>query len=82
MLLFVETVVKTEDQDETSIDMFDVEEFHAILERDFSAETNADETSETARVNEEQETDSDATEVDEDHSAVSGQWFVYIHFIL
>ncbi len=75
-------MVKTEEQSESAIDMFD-DEFHAIMEQDFSAETNANETSEAMRVEEEHETDSDATEIDEDdHSAVSGQWFVGIYFIL
>ncbi|XP_017493378.1 PREDICTED: zinc finger protein 436-like [Rhagoletis zephyria] len=64
-----ETVVKTEDQNEFQIDMFD-DEFRAIMEQDFSAETNANGTNDA--VNEEQETDSDATEFDEDdHAAVS-----------
>ncbi len=71
--------MKTEEQSESAIDMFD-DEFHAIMEQDFSAETNANETSETVRVNEAFETDSDATEINEDHS-VSGELFVYIHFI-
>ncbi|KAH9394174.1 hypothetical protein TYRP_021309, partial [Tyrophagus putrescentiae] len=65
-----ETVVKTEDHDETSIDMFD-DEFHVAMERDFSAETNANGTNEAVSANEEHKTDSDATEIDEDHSAVS-----------
>ncbi|XP_017461456.1 PREDICTED: zinc finger protein 320-like, partial [Rhagoletis zephyria] len=66
-----ETVVKTEEQDESAIDMFD-DEFHAIMEQDFSAKTNANETSEAVMVEEEHETDSDATEIDDDdHSAVS-----------
>ncbi len=81
MLLFVETVVKTEEQDESAIDMFD-DEFHAIMEQDFSDNKNANETNEAESVNENFETDSDATEIDEDdHSAVNGQWFVGIHFI-
>ena len=73
--------IKTEKPDEMSIDMFD-DEFYAIMERDFSAETNANEASEAVSSSEELDTDSDATEIDEnDHSAVSGQWFVGIHFI-
>ena len=71
--------MKTEEQSESAIDMFD-DEFHAIMEQDFSAETNANETSEAVRVNEAFETDSDATEINENHS-VSGELFVYIHFI-
>ncbi|XP_017463456.1 PREDICTED: zinc finger protein 710-like, partial [Rhagoletis zephyria] len=67
-----ETVVKTEEQSESAIDMFD-DEFHAIMEQDFSAETNANETSETVRVNEAFETDSDATEINEDHSVSESQ---------
>ncbi|KAH9406213.1 hypothetical protein TYRP_013818 [Tyrophagus putrescentiae] len=64
-----ETVVKTEDQDETSIDMFD-DKFHEFMEREFPpAETRANGTSEAVRANEEHETDFDATEVDEDQSA-------------
>ncbi|XP_017462470.1 PREDICTED: zinc finger protein 70-like [Rhagoletis zephyria] len=64
-------VIKTEEQNETTIDMFD-DEFHAIMERDFSAEKNANEASEAVRVNEEHETDLDATEIeDDDYSAVS-----------
>ena len=73
--------MKTEDQTESAINMFD-DEFHAIMEQDFSAEKNANETSEAVRVNEEHETESNATEIDEDdHLAVSGKWFVCIHFI-
>ena len=46
-----------------------------------SEDENADEAIEAVRVNEEHETDSDATEIDEDgHSAVSGK-FVGNHFI-
>ncbi|KAH9391094.1 hypothetical protein TYRP_006688, partial [Tyrophagus putrescentiae] len=64
-----ETMVKTEDQNEFQIDMFD-DEFHFLMEQDFSAETNANRTNNA--VNEEQETDSDATEIDEDdHLEVS-----------
>ena len=74
-------MVKTEEQDESAIDMFD-DEFHAIMEQDFSDNKNANETNEAESVNENFETDSDATEIDEDdHSAVNGQWFVGIHFI-
>ncbi|KAH9403955.1 DNA topoisomerase 2-beta [Tyrophagus putrescentiae] len=66
-----ESVVKTEDQNEFQIDMFD-DEFHLIMEQDFSAETNANGTNDA--VNEEHETDSDAAEIDDDdHSAVSGE---------
>ncbi|XP_017492801.1 PREDICTED: zinc finger protein 215-like [Rhagoletis zephyria] len=65
------TVVKTEEQTESAIDMYDAE-FYAIMERDFSAETNANEASEAVSSSEELDTDSDATEIDEnDHSAVS-----------
>ncbi len=64
-------MVKTEDQNEFQIDMFD-DEFHLIMEQDFSAETNANGTNDA--VNEEHETDSDAAEIDDDdHSAVSGE---------
>ena len=67
-----ETAVKTEEQNESAIDMFDVE-FYAIMEQEFSAKTNANEASETVSASEELDTDSDATEIDEnDHSAVSG----------
>ena len=63
--------MKTEEQNELAIDMFD-DEFHAIMEQDFSAETNANEASEAA--NKDLETDSDATEIDEDdHSAINGE---------
>ncbi len=76
-----ETAVKTEEQNESAIDMFDVE-FYAIMEQEFSAKTNANEASETVSASEELDTDSDATEIDEnDHSTVSGQWFVGILFI-
>ena len=75
-----ESMVKTEGQTESSIDMFD-DEFHLIMEQDFSAAKNANETSEAVRLNEEHETDSDATEIDdEDYGAVSGELFVSIHF--
>ncbi len=82
-------MVKTEEQNETTIDMFD-DEFHAIMERDFSAEKNANETSEAVRVNEEHETDSDATEIEDDgYSAVTGEsqclfvwFFIFTLFIL
>ncbi len=68
--------MKTEDQNEFQIDMFD-DEFRAIMELDFSAGTNANGTNDA--VNEEQETDSDATEIDDDdHSAVSGEWTVFV----
>ena len=77
-----ETAVKTEEQNESAIDMFDVE-FYAIMEQDFSAKLNENETSETEKVSEEHETDSDAIETDEeDYAAFSGEWFVGIHFIL
>ncbi len=73
--------MKTEEQNELAIDMFD-DEYHAIMEQEFSAETNANETNKAESINDEHETDSDATEIDEDdHSAVSGMWFVYIHFM-
>ena len=73
----VESVVKTEDQNEPAIDMYE-NAFHIILQRDFSAVQKANE-SEAVRVTEEpDETDSDAsTEIDEDYSppatAFSGQ---------
>ena len=63
------------------VDMYDAE-FDAIMEQDLSAETNANETNKAESVNDDQETDSDANETDEDdHSEVSGMWFVGIHFI-
>ena len=77
--LSTETVVKTEEQTESAIDMFD-DEFHAIMERDFSAEKNANEASEAVRVNEEHETDSDDTEINEDYAAVSGEWALFLSF--
>ncbi len=81
LMFFVETVVKTEEQDESAIDMFD-DEFHAIIEQDFSAKKNPNEKSDAEIANEEHETDSNATEIDEDDdSTVSGQLFVGIHFI-
>ena len=81
MLLFVEAVVKTEEEDEFSIDMFD-DEFHAIMEQEFFDNKNAIETNKTESVDEDFQTGSDATDIDEDdHSTVSGQLFVYIHFI-
>ena len=76
------TVVKTEAQDESAIDMFS-DEFHAIMEKEFSDKTNDNETREAERINEEDlETDSDATEIDEDHSAVSGQFCCWYSFYL
>ena len=73
-------MVKTEDQNEFQIDMFD-DEFNFLMEQDFSAETNANRTNNA--VNEEQETDSDATEIDEDdHPEVSGEWSVFVWFFL
>lgn len=79
-VIFVESVMKTEDQIECTIDMFD-DEFNWIMEQNFSAVKNANETNEAVRVNEKHETDSDDTEIDEDYAAGSGEWFVYIHFI-
>ena len=77
-----EPKTKTEEQDETSIDMYD-DEFHLIMENDFAATAeNVNEVSEALSVNEESETDSDATEIDdENYEAVSGKWavgFIYI----
>ena len=68
-----ESEIKTEEQDETSIDMYD-DEFHFIMEKDFaSTAENVNEVSE----NEDSENDSDATEIDdEDYEAVSGEWAV------
>ena len=72
-ITLLESVIKTEEPNESTIDMFD-DEFYAIMEQNFSVKTNANETSEAENVNEDLETDSDATEIDEnDHSAVSGQ---------
>ncbi len=65
-------MIKTEDQSETSIDMYD-NEFHERLEQDFYANKNVNEASEAVSVNEEHETDSDATEIDEDYAAISGE---------
>ncbi|KAH9403489.1 hypothetical protein TYRP_015383 [Tyrophagus putrescentiae] len=67
-----EPKTKTEEQDETSIDMYD-DEFHLIMENDFAATAeNVNEVSEALSVNEESETDSDATEIDdENYEAVS-----------
>ena len=76
-ITFVESVVKTEDQNETLIDMYD-NEFHERLEQDFYANKNVNETSEAVSVNEKHETDSDATEIDENYAAVSGQWALFI----
>ncbi len=78
-MTFLESVIKTEDQDETLFDMFD-DEFHERLEQDFSANKNANETSEALRVNEEHETDSDDTEINEDYAAVSGEWALFLSF--
>ncbi len=74
--------MKTEDPTKISIDMYD-DEFHERLEQNFYANNNANETSEEVRVNEEHKTDLDATEIDEDdHSALNGELFVGIYFIL
>ncbi len=81
MLFFVKTVVKTEEQTESAIDMFD-DEFYAIMEQDFSDNKNANETNKAESVNEDLETDSDDTEIDEDHSAVSGEWAVFVWFFI
>ena len=72
-----ESEIKTEEQDETSIDMYD-EEFHFIMEKDFaSTAENVNEVNEALNENEESENDSDATEIDdEDYEAVSGEWAV------
>ena len=61
--------------------MFD-DEFYAIMEQDFSAEKNPNGTNDAAK--EEQETDSDATEIDDgtDYSAVNGEWTVFVWFFL
>ncbi len=73
--------MKTEDPTKISIDMYD-DEFHERLEQNFYANNNANEASEEVRVNEKHETDSDATEIDgDDHSALSGELFIGIHFI-
>ena len=54
--------------------MYD-DEFHLIMENDFAATAeNVNEVSEALSVNEESETDSDATEIDdENYEAVSGK---------
>ncbi|KAH9408120.1 DNA topoisomerase 2-beta [Tyrophagus putrescentiae] len=75
-----ETVVKTEEQDESAIDMFD-DEFHAIMEQDFSAKKNPNEKSDAEIANEEHETDSNATEIDEDDDSTNlnktlNQWSI------
>lgn len=62
--------MKTEDQIECTIDMFD-DEFNWIMEQNFSAVKNANKTNEAMRVNEKHETDSDDTEIDEDYAAGS-----------
>ena len=77
-ITFVGSVVKTEDQNESAIHMYDVE-FRFILQQDFSAVQKANERNEAVRVNEEPDNaDSDArTETDEDYvppaTAFSGQ---------
>ena len=48
------------------------------MEQDFYANKNVNETSEAVSVNEKHETDSDATEIDENYAAVSGQWALFI----
>ena len=56
--------IKTEEQDETSIDMYD-DEFHFIMKKNFAVTAeNVNEVSE----NEESENDSD------DYEAASGEW--------
>ncbi|XP_017463405.1 PREDICTED: zinc finger protein 235-like, partial [Rhagoletis zephyria] len=67
--------IKTEEPDETSIDMYD-DEFHFIMEKYFAATAkNVNEGNEALSKNEESENDSDATEIDdEDYEAVSGGW--------
>ncbi|KAH9387804.1 hypothetical protein TYRP_009001 [Tyrophagus putrescentiae] len=63
-----ELEIKTEEQDETSIDMYDYE-FYLIMEKDFGA--TAENVNEVSG-NEESKNDSDATEIDdEDYEAVS-----------
>ena len=77
-----ESEIKTEEQDETSIDMYD-DEFHFIMENNFGATAeNVSEVNEAWSGNENSEIDSDATEIDdEDYEAVSGEWaeggFIY-----
>ena len=69
-ITFVGSVVKTEDQNESAIHMYD-EAFPFILHQDFSAVQKANERSEAVRrlTEEPDETDSDAsTEIDEDYS--------------
>ena len=57
----------------TNITIYDLK-LHLSLLKEYSAKKNANETSETVRVKEKHETDSDATEINEDdHSAVSGE---------
>ncbi|KAH9387816.1 hypothetical protein TYRP_009013 [Tyrophagus putrescentiae] len=65
-----ESEIKTEEQNGTSIDMYD-DAYHFILEKDFAATAeNVSEVSEALSENEESETNSDATEIDdEDYEA-------------
>lgn len=70
-------MIKTKDQTEILVDMYD-DESHERLVQDFYANKNVNETSETVSVNEKHETDLDATEIDEDYAADSGQWAQFI----
>ena len=65
-------MVKTEKQNESTIDMFD-DKFYLIMEQDFFAKTKANETSEAVLDKEELDTDSDETEIDNDYATVSGE---------
>ncbi len=72
-----ESKIKTEEPVETSIDMYS-DEYRWFMEKNFAATAeNVNEVNEALSENEESETDSDATEIDdEDYEAVSGEWTV------
>ncbi len=56
--------------------MYD-DEYRWFMEKNFPSPKNVNEMNETLSENEESETDSDATEIDdEDYEAVSGEWAV------
>ncbi len=62
--------------------MYD-DEYRWFMEKNFAATAdNVIEVNEALSVNEESETDSDDTEIDEDYEAVNGEWtvglFIYI----
>ena len=74
-------MIKTEEQNETAIDMLN-DEFHLIMEQDFSAINNANEKNKAENISEEDEADSDATEIDDEvYAAFSGEWFACFHFL-